>query len=67
MTRTRFGSIDQIGYLVDDLAQSIERRIDRLGVGPWTVFRNVPPRKRTNVHTNKRARTNAHMRGATFF
>ncbi|WP_179405128.1 VOC family protein [Burkholderia guangdongensis] len=41
MTRAIFGPIDQIGYLVDDLDQSIRRWIDRLGVGPWTVFRNV--------------------------
>lgn len=41
MTKAKFGPIDQIGYLVDDLDASIQRWIDRMGVGPWTVFRNV--------------------------
>lgn len=33
--------IDQIGYLVADMDASIERWITHMGVGPWTVFRNV--------------------------
>ena len=37
----KFGAIDQIGILVDDLDASINRWIDHSGVGPWTVFRNV--------------------------
>ncbi|WP_224788980.1 VOC family protein [Pandoraea terrae] len=36
-----FGPIDQIGYLVDDLEESIGRWLKHMGVGPWTVFRNV--------------------------
>lgn len=36
-----FGSIDQVGYLVDDLEHSIHRWVAHLGVGPWTVFRGV--------------------------
>jgi len=36
-----FGSVDQIGYLVDDLEQSIHRWVAHLGVGPWIVFRDV--------------------------
>ena len=36
-----FGQIDQIGYLVEDLDAAIGFWIDRFGVGPWTVFRNV--------------------------
>lgn len=41
MTKALFGPIDQIGYLVDDLDRGIARWIAQLGVGPWTVFRNV--------------------------
>ncbi|SNS61115.1 Catechol 2,3-dioxygenase [Sphingomonas laterariae] len=41
MTQAKYGPIDQIGYLVDDLDASIARWIDLMGVGPWTVFRNV--------------------------
>ncbi|MCO5401598.1 VOC family protein [Ralstonia soli] len=35
------GPIDQVGYLVSDLEQSIHRWVAHLGVGPWTVFRDV--------------------------
>lgn len=41
MSSAFFGPIDQIGYLVDDLEQSIGRWQQHFGVGPWTVFRNV--------------------------
>lgn len=41
MTQAKYGPIDQIGYLVDDLDASIQRWITHMGVGPWTVFRNV--------------------------
>lgn len=41
MTTRRFGTVDQIGYLVGDLDQSIDRWLRHLGVGPWMVFRNV--------------------------
>lgn len=41
MTKAKYGPIDQIGYLVDNLDASIQRWIDLMGVGPWTVFRNV--------------------------
>lgn len=41
MTKALFGPIDQIGYLVDNLDESIARWLDHLGVGPWTVFRDV--------------------------
>ncbi|MDD3799094.1 MAG: VOC family protein [Novosphingobium sp.] len=41
MTKAKYGPIDQIGYLVGDLDASIARWIDLMGVGPWTVFRNV--------------------------
>lgn len=41
MKTTRFGTVDQIGYLVSNLDQSIGRWLTHLGVGPWMVFRNV--------------------------
>jgi len=41
MTQAKYGPIQQIGYLVDDLDASIARWIEMLGIGPWTVFRNV--------------------------
>lgn len=37
----KFGPVDQIGFLVEDLDASIARWIAHSGVGPWTVFRNV--------------------------
>lgn len=41
MGRNKYGDIDQIGYLVQDLDASIDRWIRLMGVGPWTMFRNV--------------------------
>lgn len=41
MSTAWLGPMDQIGYLVDDLEQSIGRWQRQIGVGPWTVFRNV--------------------------
>lgn len=41
MGQAKYGSIDQIGLVVADLDASIQRWIARLGVGPWTVMRNV--------------------------
>lgn len=41
MSSALLGPINQIGYLVDDLEQSIGRWRQHLGVGPWTIFRNV--------------------------
>ena len=37
----KFGAIDQIGILVENLDASIDSWIRHSGVGPWTVFRNV--------------------------
>lgn len=37
----RLGPIDQIGYVTADLDRAVERWTRQLGVGPWTVFRNV--------------------------
>jgi catechol 2,3-dioxygenase-like lactoylglutathione lyase family enzyme len=33
--------IDQIGILTDDLDRAVSDWIERLGVGPWMLFRNV--------------------------
>ena len=33
--------IDQIGILTDDLDRSVNDWINRFGVGPWMVFKNV--------------------------
>ncbi|WP_176590282.1 VOC family protein [Sphingobium sp. EM0848] len=41
MAEALFGSIDQIGFVVDDLDQSIACRMRQIGLGPWTVFRGV--------------------------
>lgn len=36
-----FGPIDQIGYVVQDLDRARTRWQQHLGLGPWTVYRNV--------------------------
>lgn len=41
MSQAKYGQADQIGYLVADLDKSIAGWIETMGVGPWTVFRNV--------------------------
>lgn len=41
MTQAALGAIVQVGYLVENLDDGIKSWADRLGVGPWTVFRNV--------------------------
>lgn len=41
MSQAKNGPITQIGVVVEDLDASIKRWIDTMGVGPWTVFRNV--------------------------
>ena len=35
------GPIDQLGYVTADLDRAVALWRDKLGVGPWTVFRNV--------------------------
>lgn len=35
------GPIDQLGYITADLERGVALWRDKLGVGPWTVFRNV--------------------------
>lgn len=41
MSQAKYGPITQIGMVVEDLDASIQRWIATMGVGPWTVFRNV--------------------------
>ena len=41
MTMAKLGPIDQIGYLTVDLDAAVARWTRQLGVGPWTLFRNV--------------------------
>lgn len=41
MNQAKNGPITQIGLVVENLDTSITRWIDTMGVGPWTVFRNV--------------------------
>jgi len=37
-----FGPVRQLGYVVDDLGRAVEAWTRRLGVGPWTLIRNIP-------------------------
>lgn len=37
-----FGDIRQLGYVVADVDAAVRAWSDRLGVGPWMLFRNVP-------------------------
>lgn len=37
-----FGDIRQLGYVVADLDASVLAWSLQMGVGPWTIFRNVP-------------------------
>ena len=41
MTHALFGQVDQIGYVVADLDTAVARWTERMGLGPWTVFRNT--------------------------
>ena len=41
MDQAKYGPITQIGMVVEDLGASVQRWIGTMGVGPWTVFRNV--------------------------
>lgn len=41
MKQAKYGPVTQIGMVVEDLDASIQRWIAMMGVGPWTVFRNV--------------------------
>lgn len=37
-----FGQVRQLGYLVENVEQSVAAWMKHLGVGPWTVIKNVP-------------------------
>ena len=39
---TRLGTIRQLGYVVENLDRAVEAWSSGLGVGPWTVIRNIP-------------------------
>jgi len=41
MSQAKFGRIDQIGIVVPDIEAGIATWTQRLGIGPWTVFKNV--------------------------
>jgi methylmalonyl-CoA/ethylmalonyl-CoA epimerase len=36
------GEVRQLGYVVENLERSVEAWTGRLGVGPWTLIRNIP-------------------------
>ena len=36
-----FGDIRQLGYVVQDLGRAVETWTTQLGVGPWTIIRNI--------------------------
>ena len=36
-----FGDIRQLGYVVQDLGRAVETWTTRLGVGPWTIIRDI--------------------------
>ena len=38
----RLGTIRQLGYVVENLDRAVEAWSAGLGVGPWTVIRNIP-------------------------
>lgn len=41
MSRQKYGPIDQLGFVVENLDASIRHWTDTMGLGPWTVYRNV--------------------------
>jgi hypothetical protein len=41
MSQLKYGPVIQLGYVVENLDASIGHWTDTMGVGPWTVFRNV--------------------------
>ena len=41
MSQAKFGKIDQIGIIVDDIDKAIESWMKRLGMGPWMLFRGA--------------------------
>ena len=41
MSKLKYGQIVQLGYVVKDLDAGIDHWMNTMGIGPWTVFRNV--------------------------
>lgn len=41
MTQAKYGPIDQIGVIVDNIDDGIQTWMARLGVGPWMLFRGA--------------------------
>ncbi|MFE2772641.1 VOC family protein [Microbacterium resistens] len=41
MSHRPYGQIAQLGYVVEDIEDGIRHWSDALGVGPWTLLRNV--------------------------
>lgn len=41
MSQLKYGQIIQLGYIVADLDAGIDHWMNTMGIGPWTVFRNV--------------------------
>ena len=41
MSQLKYGPVIQLGYVVEDLDASIQHWMGTMGIGPWTVFRNV--------------------------
>lgn len=39
---TNFGSIRQLGYLVENIESAVELWMDTQFIGPWTIIKNVP-------------------------
>lgn len=42
MASKDFGPVKQFGYIVEDLGAAVASWRDSLGIGPWTVIKNVP-------------------------
>jgi len=41
-TRASLGHVRQLGYVVEDLERAVAAWTANLGVGPWTLIRNIP-------------------------
>lgn len=42
MNERSFGPVKQIGYLVENVEQSIKAWMKHAGVGPWLIIKNIP-------------------------
>ena len=41
MSQAKYGKIDQLGIIVEDVEEGMKVWTTRFGIGPWTLFRNV--------------------------